>query len=106
MKLFKSVLKNGLKNNAIRFKFEAGSICEFEKDDGEIAIDQRDIPDQTLLKELFAAFFPRDAEALAQGKPVRGVLSVVNHGDLILLGVPGATPRLEVFVPPHAERLF
>ncbi len=106
MSHFKTTLKNGLKQGAIYFQFCSQQKSLWSKEDGQEHQEDHESWTAKHIEELFTQFFPNDLDAIQAGKPTRGVLTIVSHGNLILLAHPGDQPKLEVFVPPHAEAKF
>lgn len=103
---FKTTLKNGLKLGAIYFQFSCKQKSAWTKEDGKEHQEDHEPWTAEQIVALFTQFFPDDLEAIQAGKPTRGVLTVLSHGNLILLAQPGDEPKLEIFVPPHAEAKF
>lgn len=103
---FKTTLKTGLQQGAIYFDFRCQKASAWAKQDGQEHQEEHAPWTAEHISTLFTQFFPHDLEAIQAGKPTRGILTVVNHGNLILLAHPGDEPRLEIFVPPHAEAKF
>lgn len=106
MNHFKITLKSGLQQGAIYFDFCCKKPSIWAQQNGQEHQEKHPSWTAEAIHALFTQFFPNDLESIQAGKPTRGILTIVNHGNLILLAHPGDEPRLEIFVPPHAEAKF
>lgn len=103
---FKTTLKTGLQQGGVYFDFSTKKASTWSKQDGQEHREEHTPWTAEHVNALFTQFFPHDLDAIQAGKVTRGILTIVNHGNLILLAHPGDEPRLEIFVPPHGEAKF
>jgi twitching motility protein PilT len=106
MEKFKKPLKIAITEKIAGLRLEANKApMKLISASDEQPIDGLDIYDQHGLDQLVRTLMPH-IEAVDEAQPVQGELSIVNYGELKLIGISGQNPMLFVFIPPQGQDLF
>lgn len=106
MEAFKAALKFALSHGAAKVVFKANQYPLVIAEQGQFPFQERGIHTQDAILALTRTLVPGGQSRLQQGQPAQGQMTVVNHGQLRLLAIPGTVPSLTLYIPPKGEDLF
>ena len=106
MKEFKSILKTALKQKAVIINLVSGNPPEIVTKSGPIKLNNFSSVDGPTIEKLFVALFPEHQKTLSHSKPVKSTLKIVNFGMIDMIGIPGSSPAIHLYVPPDGKSLF
>ncbi|MGE0174809.1 MAG: hypothetical protein AB7T49_18595 [Oligoflexales bacterium] len=88
MKAFKTLLKQCLTLRATQIDIVPDQYVVVSVDGKANPLKNFGKPDKQALKELMQSLFPKDRDKLRSGQPVKGMLTIVNVGNVYMVGVP------------------
>ena len=104
MENFKKALKVAITEQVEGIRFESNKPPVLIQFSSERELTELGSLDQGTVGEITQSLIPETAET--QEKPQKGELSIVNFGELKLIGWTGPDPKLFVFIPPQGNQLF
>ncbi|SMF32436.1 type IV pilus twitching motility protein PilT [Pseudobacteriovorax antillogorgiicola] len=104
MENFKKALKVAITEEVEGIRFDANQPPVLIQFANEKPLPELGVLEDSVVDEIVRSLIPDSSSQ--PGEPTKGELSIVNFGELKLIGCTGEQPVLYVFIPPQGNQLY